>query len=211
MNTSLRAWIPAMAAATICVGAVSWRAGADAAAQSAPQTSVAVINLQRLYDGLNGFTEMKAAVVALRDQLQDQVNKLEEQINLLTEERNELPDGKLRREKSIELRQLQAQYTSITRDSMSWLQLEQGKALRTIYGEIAGAVAVVAQRDGWDVVLWDHEGNIELQFPPGNQDGVAFTEINTRILFRNVAYTSPRADITQLVIDTMNNAHAVGR
>ena len=211
MRTSMRAWAPALAAAAICLGVVSWQAGADSAARSAPQTSVAAINLQQLYDGLDEFNAMKTTVMALRDQLQQEVTQLEDQIKLLKEERDELPEGTLRRQKSIKLRQLEAQFTSYTRDSMSWLQLEQGKALRNMFIAIQAAVKQVAERDGWDVVVWSHEGNIELAFPPGAEDGVPFTEINTRILFRNVAYASPRADITQLVIDTMNNAYAVGR
>lgn len=220
MRMNVRSWLPVMAMAAVCACALSWRAGAESGATGAmraPATSVAVVNLERLRAGLTEFQERDAAVRQKALELGVYFQEREKDMALISEEINELPpDSELRREKMMERLRLGASSRAEYEVQTELFSIEKGRVIREMFTKARGAVAEIAQREGWDVVLWDHEGNLALLFEEDMPEtseppDISYGAVNRRIVGRTVAYTSPRADITQLVIDTMNNAYAAGQ
>ncbi len=213
MRMNMRSWIPAMAMAALCACALSWRAGAESGATGAmraPATSVAVVNLERLRAGLTEFQEREAAVRKEAADLGVYFEGRQKELDLISEEIRELPsDSELRREKQMEGLRLGASSEAEFQAYQKWLSIEQGRVLREMFIEAKAAAEEIARREGWDIVLWDHEGNLALLFE--EEQGAAHSAVNNRVLGRTIAYVSPRADITQLLIDTMNNAYAAGQ
>jgi len=226
MRIDIRSWLPLIAAAGLCAVALSWRAGAVGAAGSrAPQTSVAVVDLELLLRGLAEFKDHEVRLQRKADELRAQLDERRAQLRVMVEERDELPAGsEARLTKVMEGLRLQATINAEGEAWESWLAMEQARVLKQMFGKAEEAVETIAARDGWDVVLWDHDSNraLSLERPEAAEyfealnrllvgRTVAFEAMNRLIIGRTVAYWSPRADITQLVVDTMNNAYAAGQ
>jgi Skp family chaperone for outer membrane proteins len=100
-------------------------------------------------------------------------------------------------------------YVSKTREFLkmqiefkNWFDLTQGDMTREIglwttriYDDINTTIAEVAQREGFDIVLFHDE------FRPRGLDPEVIQE---QIARRRVLYVSPSADLTQLVLDALN-------
>lgn len=84
----------------------------------------------------------------------------------------------------------------------NWIDMAQADMTRElalwttrIYSEILEMTEQVAQRDGYDIVLY-HD-----QFQPGSLDPQA---IQNQISQRRIVYVAPQADITNAVLDALN-------
>lgn len=211
MRIKTGSWLPMVVAAGLCAVALSWRAGAGAATAGAPQTPVAVVSLQYLIDNLNELKDHRVRIMDEASRLTAEFDRKREDLRLLGEERDELePGSEAWRGKHMEWLTLRATINAKGEAQERWLDMEQVRVLKEIFVKAEGAVQEVATRDGWDVVLWDHAANHGLTLDdPQLMD--RFDVVNQRIVGRSVAYSSPRADITQHVLDTMNNAYAAGQ
>jgi Skp family chaperone for outer membrane proteins len=211
MRIDTRSWLPLIAAAGLCALALSWRAGAGAASSGAPQTSVAVVSLQRLLDGLTELKDHRGRLMDEANRLSAEFDQKREDLRALVEERDELPPGSAAwREKFMEGLSLRATINAQGEAQERWLEMEQARVLKEMFAKAERAVQAIATRDGWDVILWDHAANPALTLD-SQQPMERFEVMTLRILGRGVAFTSPRADVTQHVIDTMNNAYAAGQ
>jgi Skp family chaperone for outer membrane proteins len=97
--------------------------------------------------------------------------------------------------KTRELLKMQIEYKN-------WFELKQAEMTREIaiwsvriYGEVLEVVERIAVQDGYDIVLYRDE------FEPLMTDPEAIRE---QIRSRKVLYSSPRANITQIVLDKLN-------
>lgn len=211
MRSKTGSWLPVIVAAGLCAVALSWRAGAGAASGGAPQTPVAVVSLQQLLDGLNELKDHRSRLTEEANRLSADFEQKREDLRVLADERDELdPGSEAWRGKFMEGLSLQATTNAQIEAQERWLEMEQARVLKEMFEKAEEAVQTVATRDGWDVVLWDHGANhgLTLESPQAME---RFESMNRRIVGRAVAYSSPRADITQHVIDTMNNAYAAGQ
>lgn len=84
----------------------------------------------------------------------------------------------------------------------NWFDLKQAELGREVavwtskvYKEISQAVELVAQQQGYDLVFYREE------FPPVSVDP---EEIRNRIRARTVVYANPNCDITQVVLEKLN-------
>lgn len=207
---TIRSWAPLVAAAVLCALVLSWRAGAGAGVAGAPQTSVAVVNVERLLQNAEEYRERQEQLQRQASDLDAEFKQHREELRALGEELQELPTGSdARLQKVMEGLELQATLNARAEAWEAWLTREQSRLIKETFKKTERTVADIAARDGWDVVLWDHRGH-----PMLAMDGEvteSFEAMNRRIISQSIAHASPRADITQLVIDTMNNAYAVGR
>lgn len=211
MRTDIRSWLPLIAAAGLCALALSWRAGATAAPGTmAPQTSVAVVNLEQVVMQLAEVRDRQTQLQQHAERLQLDFDAKNEELKQLAAQREELPSGSdARLQKVIEVMRLEATIAAEGEVWQSWFVVEQGRMLKEMFGKVEQTIESIATRDGWDVVLWNHGTNpaISLETRRAEQ----YEEMNRRVMARTIAYSSPRADITQQVIDTMNNAYAAGQ
>ena len=99
----------------------------------------------------------------------------------------------------------QREFLQMQIEFRNWFDLKQADTNRAvgtwtarIYGEISDAIREVAQRDGYDVVMYHDE------FAPRNFD---LESLQEQISRRRVLYVSPGADMTQSVIQVLNQKY----
>lgn len=196
-------WKPAAVAALL--GLAAWTTWDAAFAQNAktPSTpNVRATGRVAAIDVAAAFNEYQR-----QKDLTEEMNKLRKQLDEENRARLQKIDAKQK-----ELDMLDANdpaYVKRMRDLLAmqieyknWFDLKQAELSREvsvwtarIYREITQAVEQVAQREGFDLVLYQQE------FPPASLDP---EEMKNRIRNRTVVYTSPAADLTQAALDKLN-------
>ncbi len=188
--------------ATIAIG-VGLMASLQASALSrkpATPTAVAVVDWIAVTDKVDEWKEMQAQLKKIRDGLVEEESKMQKSLADLKESMGVLPEGsesRRREEDKWILQSLQAQTWQKFRDNK--LQSEQALRQVRLYNKIAAAIAKVADRDGWDIVLWDDSRN--KQADENRLDAAAELISRRQVLFSR----KQTVDITDEIILLMNN------
>lgn len=204
---SLGLGLAAVVVAVAAVGVLSPRAGASRE-MLASKTSVAVVDLARLLEGLDERQSLEANLNSEIDARQAELDKLTGEIQRMTEDLKMLGEGeanqavRLDRIRSVRLKEVEAR--ALRQFVTEQLSLEKGQMLAVIYNKIQQAVGDVANRDGWDLVLID-DSKAAL---PGM---AAEQQMNQLILSKRVLFAAPGVDITEDVKTLMNNQFNAGR
>lgn len=135
----------------------------------------------------------------VEDQTQGEVNRRKDEIDKLQATIDAMSqDDPTLVKRMRELFQLQL-------DAKNWLDLRQAEMAREvglwsrrIYGELVAAAEEIAQREGYDVVLYMSPPEI-VGFDPDT--------VKEQIRGRKVIYSSPNVDITQAVLDKLNETY----
>ncbi len=194
-------------AAMLCAMAgYSAAARANAPAQPAPKarpTAVAVVNMGRLLDGLNQWAQAKTALTALKDGVLAEANK-----------RKAATDEKAKQLADVSGDQAVALQDKIDFETMTnraWgdqvqdeLDVEGSTRLQDIYRKIKAEAASLAQAQGYDIVMLD-DSTGELQIDRESRL-TRQSQIEQQILRRQLLYTNPEIDVTDDLIQRMNNA-----
>ncbi len=171
----------------------------------ATPTAVAVVDWIAVTDKVDEWKEMQAQLKKIRDGLVEEESKMQKSLADLKESMGVLPEGsesRRREEDKWILQSLQLQTWQKFRDNK--LQSEQALRQVRLYNKIAAAIAKVADRDGWDIVLWDDSRN--KQADENRLDAAA--ELISR---RQVLYSRKQTvDITDEIILLMNNEFNAG-
>ena len=177
-------------------------AGATTAFQAQP-TAVAVVDVQQVFNTIKERTQMRA-------ELQDRAQKLEQQ-------------EKSRRQKIEQLRQqlnAQAPGTAAYKDTQDklrksaierqvWvkfqqrqLNLERGLLVEKLYRRVLDTVGKIASERGFDLVLYK-SGDPDFQYQKPEQ-------LLSQIAVRKVLYAEDGTDITDQVVQRLNNEFEAG-
>ena len=188
------------------IGFVSWRAGAAASntAAMAEPTSIALVDVEK---ALNKLTELEdlnkklADRVAVRqknlDSLRTQIDDLNGKLDLLADN-----DEENRRELRAQIYELSETATARTKVYQSLINIEKGEIIRPLYAKLRDAVKETAQRQGYDIVLFD-DRTISV---PADTDA----KVNMAIQQKRILYADDSVDITDQIIMLMNNKYAAG-
>ena len=165
----------------------------------AQPTAVATVDLVRVLDELK---EKGVLEERLQQSLSDRQAQLDDVVNKIKTAQADLetlkPGTAAHREKIRQIVELQAVGEARRNALQQIISLEKGEMLKTIYEKINAAIAKIAERDGWDVVLLDDSG-----FPLPNQ--APDRDMERAILTRSVLYKHNSVDVTSRVITLMNN------
>ena len=199
------AWIVALAALTTAAALVlSPARGGGATVYAAPDTSIAVVELARLLDGLDERQDLeerlRESIEERRQNLQELSNDLSQARDALEIERRGTPAF---REKLREILELEAQ-ARVRRESLEQIiSVDKGTTLIDLFRKIQDAAEDIADRNGYDAVLIDDTG---MELPQQPTEQVALQTI----LNRRVLYASGQIDITDEVRTLMNNESQSG-
>lgn len=191
-----RSWSLGLVSGAVAAAAIL-TLGGRLSAQGAPATTgrVAVVSVGRLmteYQRMKDFTEeLKQAEERLESENQERKNAIDmmrktaehlaDNDPTLVTKMNELLEAQIEHRTWFEVKQ-----ASVTR--------EIAVATDRIYRDIVNTTSEVAQAAGYDVVF--HRDQYRPQMDP--------EEIQAQILARKVIYANEGADITQLVLDKLN-------
>ncbi|MFA6043963.1 MAG: OmpH family outer membrane protein [Phycisphaerales bacterium] len=193
------------AASLVLVGGFASHAALQRQLAPAP-TAVAIVDLQRLFNGLTELTDRnkdidakQAGYKAELEQLKKQAEDIEKDLSTTVNP----SDTKQRTELSLQaviLRQsIQGKSELYTRV----LDIMSSDLIRELYGKCTAAVASAAKRDGYDLVLFD-DRSISLPERSGTK------ELNQVVANKRVLYANDTVDITDRLITLMNNDYKAG-
>jgi Skp family chaperone for outer membrane proteins len=190
-----------LAGAVVGMAAFALLSSRSADAQS-PQVHgrVACVNVVYIFNEYQRQKDLTEEIADLQLQLQDEDTQRRDRLDKLKAELDALSDqDPTYVERMREMLALQIDYKN-------WRDLKEADLTREItlwsvriYGEITAKVAEAAQEQGWDMVLY--RGQFE---PASTMDPEVIRE---QIRQTKLIYASDAVDITQSVLDKLNNEY----
>ncbi len=161
--------------------------------------TVATVDLERLFSNLDEKGAADISLQALADDLQQESEAKSREIELLEQNLDLFPAGSEQYQEATE------QFLEATVKLQSFVEFGRGKidfrkgvTLKRLYMSIKEATRLLAEREGYAVVLVD-DSIVNLQ--SGTE-----ADMIRQISARRMLYASPRVDITDALIMQMNNA-----
>jgi Skp family chaperone for outer membrane proteins len=186
-----------------CLGlGIAFMAVAQPGAKQAPPTAVAVLDVNKVLDESAEAKAIAARLDAVTSERQKKIDEIKNGMKALQTKIETAPKGSPDRRKwAGELIELEAQGKARSEVLSRITDLEAGPELWNMYVRINEAAKTVAQQQGYDVVIADDSRMPEI--PEGRQ--LLASDVRKTTTDRQLLYVGPRADITQQVIDLLNN------
>ncbi|MEL6499383.1 MAG: OmpH family outer membrane protein [Planctomycetota bacterium] len=181
--------------------------GAGVAYQSAEATAVAVVDIDAVSAELEEFKARVGEINVKREARVAELRAISERIGEINVELEALTEAEQARgiELSIEGGALQNDLQFKQGAFQQEADLLQAALTRELYGKITEAVTRIAERDGYDIVLFDDK-SISLN----DQAAASFAGSVEAIKSKKVLYASDVVDLTNSVLALMNNEYAAG-
>jgi Skp family chaperone for outer membrane proteins len=196
----------ALAAALLAGGGVSTLARPEPAPVMAAPTVVAVVDLERLMNGLVELSTKQSELETRRKSLQDQLNDIRRQIDAVENElKINVPETeiKARTEKLAQKFELEALYEARGKAFQRLIDLENGDVIRDLYLKVRESVANFAAKNQIDLVMLDDRS---IKFP----SRASVKEVNGIIESKRVLFSNDVVDITDRLLGIMNNEYKAG-
>lgn len=201
-----------LAAVAICISTVALlKPTADAsAAYRATPTPVATVDLVKVITSLEEFKTVDQRIKADGQKKTQEIERLTKEIEGLQEDLKSLDPSsdaydQMFRELNMKLGFRELRGSMLIR----WQSEDNARVLTELYEKALLAVAEVAQRDGWEVVV--HRGqNLAVPRNPNVRAEAAMDFVENFIQTRRVIYSGNAVDISDSVILSMNNRYARG-
>ncbi len=197
MNTTSKLIIILAAGAVALIGFVGARATGVLQAQP---TSVAAVDTSRLFDQLTEKEDFDAELNTARDQLRGEATNKQREAQELQADLDLLAPG------TPAYQQKEEELSKKGLENNVWGQFEQAKLnkmaglrIENLYRKALDTVALIAEESGYDVV-------IAKEAPPKFQYE-NLQQLLAKISLRKSLYTSETIDITDQVIQRMNNEY----
>jgi len=194
----IRTLVLSLAALVVTAGLV----GAAASMQAQP-TSVAVVNVQEVFNNLKEKTNLEAQMQSRTEKLQQEEQQRRKTIQQLRQDMDVLaPGSDAYKQKEQQLQQKVIDLQVWTKFKQQQLSVERGLQVEGLYRRTLTSVKKIANEAGYDMVLFDE------QSPEFNYENPK--QLLTLIQMRKVLYASDEVNITDQVIQRMNNEYEAG-
>jgi len=206
--------VAAGAIGAVCV--LAWNGtGATAVANqqgsSARQLTIGTVELQRLMDSLKELQNANAGMKANFDNYKAQMKQFSDRAKAIDDElKTVIPktDAKLRAQKNAELFEIKSLVEARENTFSRLMDMEQGDIIRGIYQKALAATETLAKREGYDMVLLN---DTVLGFGGDLADKrLGMREVTDIIRSRKLVYSNPAVDVTDRLIQIMNNEYEAG-
>ena len=187
------------------VGAYVSRATAGAAFKPTPPAApvIATVDLEQVIQKMNERTDKEAALKARSDEYKAKLKTLQEEAEADKAKidaeppasANRVAMAKSLREKIFRM-EFEGQYATKILGEM------QGEMLKDLYTKINNTARVIAKRNAYQLVITSDEN---AQVNAGDPDS-----IKRAIAFKRILYVDPAMDITNDIVNELNNAYAAG-
>ncbi|MGP1273327.1 MAG: OmpH family outer membrane protein [Phycisphaerales bacterium] len=181
--------------------------GAGLASLAAEPTAVATVDIERVSNELQEFKDRAAALAQNEQSRLEELRAIDQRIQDIETEIEALPADDVE-ERTRLIIEAQAMANDLrTRQQLYSREAEIGQTelTRVLYDKIVEATAQVAQREGYDIVIFD-DRQISLRSPRAND----FESVMDTLLTKKVLYSSESVDLTGAVLILMNNEFAAG-
>lgn len=190
--------VAALVAAGMAFGAPRATAGEGA--------KVGVIRIQQVFKDYVYAREMEKKIKESFAHDEKQIQDLQRQIQQLKEElqANPEPSGALARERILQIQIFEVRLEEKVRRYRKFSRARMAEFWRTVYKDFQQAVNILASQQRYDIIITAPD--IDLSEEVGRSD--APEAIQNEILLRYMQYISPRVDLTDQVIQMMNQLAA---
>ena len=193
---SIHPLIPAMG---VLLAAFAWQAGANSSRPPAQPTAVATVDIVEIIDQLEERKVREDELEVNKNARQAQVDEVMNQLRTLRADLETLNPGTAEyKEKIREGMEMEAVVKARGDALNTILSIDRGNVTREMYNKISDAIERIADREGYDLVLFDDS------LFPVPQDA-PFSDIYRAIITRSVIYRHDGIDITEQVYTLMNN------
>jgi Skp family chaperone for outer membrane proteins len=202
---------PVSAAAVLglaIIGAAAFRSPATPAPAPQP-AAVAVIDLQKLTDGLKEFKDLNADNLVKGQDYQKKLKDMSDAIDKINADLKDVipaSDYKRRAQALADRFELQATLKARKETYQSLYDVDHGDIIHQVYDKILAAVADIAKRENYDIVLLDDRA---IQLAP--MGTATDKELGPSIESKRILFARDGMDITDRVITKMNNDYAAGK
>ncbi len=184
-------------------------ADASAAVRATP-TSVATVDLVAVITQLDEFKVVDERIKSDVEDKSNEIKQLTEEIDGLNTDLERLDPASDAYDQIFRERNMKMGFREL-RGSMliKWQQEDTARVLTELYEKALKAVEEVAKRDGWEVVI---HGGQPLIVPrnPNVRAEAAVDFVENFIQTRRVIYAGDSVNITNSVVQHMNNKYAAG-
>jgi Skp family chaperone for outer membrane proteins len=169
-----------------------------------PQTArIAVCDIVHVFNNYQRATDLGNQFEKRRQKLQNDNRTRAEQLDAIQMDLEGLEPGSKQYESRL------ADYQKQTIERRVWLEMqeklimrEHHRLSREMYDEVMGTIDEIARDRGFDLVLFQEQGDIESGSTP---------ELMAQAASRKVLYASPKLDITKTILTRLNQAYKAGR
>lgn len=179
-------------------------AGATSALRAQP-TAVAVADLQGIFNALKEKTAIEAQIKTETEQLQQQEQEKRKAISQMRQDLGVLaPGSDAYKQKENQLKQAAIELQVWTQFQQQQLTSERSIQIESLYRQTVAAIGRIAQDNGYDLVLYTDGAEPDFQYENAQQ-------LAAQIQMRKVLYASNAVNITDQVIQRMNNEYEAGQ
>lgn len=189
--------------AALALGLIGLAVARATTALQAQPNAVAVVRLDKVFDNLKQMQKFKAEETSRREQLQAELKSRQEKLQTQQADLDMLTPG------TPGFIQAQEELTRAAIELQVWSQFEQQKLARdaglqfeSLYRDTLGAIGRVAEANGFDLVLY---AETEPEFRYEN-----LQQLLTQMSVRKVLYAKEALDVTDQVVQQMNNEFDAG-
>lgn len=206
--------VAAGAVGAACV--LAWNGtGATAVANQQGATArpltIGTVELQRLMDSLKELQNANAGMKARVEGYKAQMKQFSDRAKAIDDElKNTIPktDVRLRAEKNAEIFEIRSLVEARENTFSRLMDMEQGDIIRGIYDKALAAAAALAKREGYDMIILD---DTVLGFSGElAEKRLGMREVTEIIRSRKLVYSNPASDVTDRLIQIMNNEYEAG-
>tara|TARA_R110002072_G_scaffold42064_5_gene117624 strand:- start:69665 stop:70309 length:645 start_codon:yes stop_codon:yes gene_type:complete len=188
-------------AAAVLLAAFAWQAGANASRPPAQPTAIATVDIVSIIDKLEERLVREAELEQSKASRQAQLDEVIENLKAIQADLEFLEQGTNERKEKIRQAMETQAVVKARGDALNQiLSIDRGNVTKEMYGKITEAISRIADREGYDIVLFDDS----LFSVPSD---VPFADVYRSIVTKSVIYKHESVDITEQVITLMNNEY----
>lgn len=199
------------AACVLALNGTGATAVANQQGSSARALTTGTVELQRLMDSLKELQNANAGMKARVDNYKAQMKQFSDRAKAIDDElKNTIPrsDVRARAEKSAELFEIRSLVEARENTFSRLMDMEQGDIIRGLYDKAIRAAETLAKREGYDLIVLN---DTVLGFSGELADKrLGVREVTEIIRSRKLVYSNPGVDVTDRLIQIMNNEYEAG-
>jgi Skp family chaperone for outer membrane proteins len=195
-----------LAIATVLVGFACVGVTTASRAILARPTTVVSVNLPAVLEKLDERVRAELRLKSMAEEMQSEDTEWQEKIKASQAALTDVPEADLaQRQKLGEALALQVlEFEAWRRFATESIDIEKSLLLRDLDNSVKRAISELAAANGYDIVVMDDTGQ-ELAVNPDSQVPREL-QVKQQMVARRLLYVNPSVDITDQLIERMNNA-----
>jgi Skp family chaperone for outer membrane proteins len=173
-------------------------------------TTVVTVDLRRVIEGLDQRAAAEAGLQAMGQQILDEDQRRQDEIRALVDSIEQLPEDDLDARAAMQddatLRDLE--YRAWRQFAFEQLDIEKSLLLRDLDRSVKDAIKELADTNGYDIVLTTDAAEELMVSAEARASREA--QVRQQMISRRVLYANDIVDITDELIERMNNAFNAG-